>query len=274
MTCQEMKRRMELPVEQFTFAELREMWQHTLCCEACKESFGWQLQLSWLLLDAMEEPPPGFTERVMAAVSGQKTPTPIKTPWWKRRRVLAALAAALVVVVLSPAALRAVQQDFMAKSEMPEMSVRDDAAVNEMGPVASSFALEAPTSAESENQANSLPDERMADGTSNGMEDSSRADGESAIAGYGVSDSASPVAENDLFASQASMKTYAAASRHTIVDWHELLPTELVQDPSQVTVVIYSALPPEEYEEHVAGKPVDCYVVEATGGYALYLVRD
>ena len=38
MTCQEMKRRMELPVEQFTFAELREMWQHTLCCEACKES--------------------------------------------------------------------------------------------------------------------------------------------------------------------------------------------------------------------------------------------
>ena len=95
MTCEDVKRGMELPLDWHTPDKLREMWQHMSGCRTCNERYGWQFQLWWLMRDAMEEPPPGLADRIMLEVRAQKQPVVRRLPWWKRRRTLAAFAAAL-----------------------------------------------------------------------------------------------------------------------------------------------------------------------------------
>ena len=55
MTCEDVKRGMELPLDWHTPDKLREMWQHMSGCRTCNERYGWQFQLWWLMRDAMEE---------------------------------------------------------------------------------------------------------------------------------------------------------------------------------------------------------------------------
>ena len=86
MTCEDVKRGMELPLDWHTPDELREMWQHMSGCRTCNERYGWQFQLWWLMRDAMEEPPPGLADRIMLEVRAQKQPVVRRLPWWNRGR--------------------------------------------------------------------------------------------------------------------------------------------------------------------------------------------
>lgn len=286
MTCEDVKRGMELPLDWHTPDKLREMWQHMSGCRTCNERYGWQFQLWWLMRDAMEEPPPGLADRIMLEVRAQKQPVVRRLPWWKRRRTLAAFAAALAVVVLSPAALRAIRSGLPMQAMQSETAEEGQMqsnggspapnAASQTGTISSAFLM--PSQADAQNQDRSYGDMQPEGGQgvtlSSPQEPESGQESENvAIPGTGDSDRTSPVAENDLFAGQGAWRTYASA-KHTLTEWQSLLPTEYIKDPSQVTVVVYVAVPPGEYLEHVQGDAVDCYVVEAAAGYALYLVHN
>ena len=277
MTCEEVKRSMELPLEWHTSDELREMWRHIGLCEDCSRAFGWQFQLWWLMQDAMEEPPPGLAERIMIDVKAAQPDKVRSLPWWRRRKALAALAAALAIAVFSPVVMRAVQSGMASEQNVQQNVLQgqtQDSGVT--GPVASSFLLSSPAEDTSDGGF-SEDGGKGAEGTALGLQQPGSFAQESenaAIAGNGGSDRTSPVAENDLFVgTQGAWRTYAAA-KHMLVDWRAFLPTEFVKDPSQVTLVLYVTLPPENYIEHVENDAADCYVLEAVGGYALYLVQD
>ena len=101
--------------------------QHMAQCEHCRNLYGWQLQLSKLLREELEEPPAGFAAAVMAR--GAQEPVPGTAPeavpprQTKRRapmRLLAGLAAALLLVAVAPTALQVLNTGMGAKDQVLE----------------------------------------------------------------------------------------------------------------------------------------------------------
>lgn len=86
--------------------------RHLAGCEHCSNLYGWQLQLSALLREGLEEPPPGFAAAVMARIAAEPAPGTAPTPAPGRRgprvraRWMAGLAAAVLLVAIAPTALK------------------------------------------------------------------------------------------------------------------------------------------------------------------------